>query len=42
VNPGRFGKEVSFIPVKPLGLNPFASNAVADSLIERVDKARRK
>jgi hypothetical protein len=42
VAPGRFGKEVSFTPVKPFSLNPFAGNEVAESLIERVDKARRK
>ncbi len=42
VTPGRFGKEISFIPVKPMSLNPFSQNAIADNLIERVDKARRK
>ncbi len=42
VNPGRFGKEINFIPVRPVTLNPFAKNAVAEDLIERVDKARRK
>ena len=42
VTPGKFGKEVSFSPVRPLSLNPFTKNAIAESLIERVDKARRK
>ncbi|MFZ3322651.1 MAG: hypothetical protein WA190_09775 [Usitatibacter sp.] len=42
VNPSRFGKEVSFSPVRPVTLNPFARNTIADDLIERVDKARRK
>ena len=40
--PGRFGKEISFTPVRPMTINPFAKNAVAENLIERVDKARRK
>lgn len=39
--PGRFGKEVSFSPVKPFSLNPFAKNPVAEDLIVRVDAARR-
>jgi len=42
VKPGRFGKEVTFTPVRPMTLNPFSRNGVADDLIERVDKARRK
>lgn len=42
VNPSKFGKEVSFSPVRPVTLNPFARNTIADDLIERVDKARRK
>ena len=42
VKPGRFGKEITFSPVRPATINPFTRNAVADDLIERVDKARRK
>jgi hypothetical protein len=42
VTPGRFGKEVTFMPVRPFTFNAFARNAIADDLIERVDKARRK
>jgi hypothetical protein len=42
VTPGRFGRDITFTPVKPFSLNPFTQNAVADNLIERVDKARRK
>jgi hypothetical protein len=41
VTPGKFGKDVTFSPVKPFSLNPFTQNAVAENLIERVDKARR-
>ena len=42
VNPSKFGKEVSFSPVRPFTLNPFARNDDRRDLIERVDKARRK
>jgi len=42
VRPGRFGREITFTPVKPFTMNPFTRNPVADDLIERVDKARRK
>ncbi len=38
--PGRFGDEVSFSPIRPFTLNPFARNPVAEDLIVRVDKAR--
>lgn len=38
--PGKFGDEVSFSPVRPFTLNPFARNPVAEDLIVRVDKAR--
>lgn len=39
--PGRFGDEIVFIPKMPVfGFNPFARNAVAESLIQRVDRAR--
>jgi hypothetical protein len=40
--PGPFGPEVSFSPVHPFTLNPFAKNQVAESLIVRVDRARSK
>jgi hypothetical protein len=40
VKPGAFGKEVAFAPMKPFTLNAFARNAIAEDLIERVDKAR--
>jgi hypothetical protein len=39
--PGKFGKEVSFSPARPFSLNPFTKNAIAENLIERVDRARR-
>ena len=38
---GRFGAEITFTPVAPLTLNPFAKNAVAEDLMVRVDAARR-
>lgn len=37
--PGRFGSEVSFLPVA--GFFPFGRNEVIDRLIERIDAARR-
>jgi hypothetical protein len=40
VNEGRFGKEISFSPPRNSFLNPFARNAVADDLIERVHRAK--
>ena len=40
VNPGRFGQEISFSPLRNSVLNPFARNAVADDLIERVHRAK--
>ena len=40
VKEGALGKEVSFAPIKPFTLNAFARNAIAENLIERVDKAR--
>jgi hypothetical protein len=40
VNPGRFGDEVSFIPVRTSILNPLARNKIIDDLIVRVDRAR--
>ena len=39
--PGKFGDEVVFIPRQPVfQFNPFARNAIAESLIRRVDDAR--
>ena len=40
VNPGKFGTEVAFSPLRPFSLNPFTKNRVAEDLIVRVDKAR--
>ena len=40
VNPGKFGSEVAFSPVRKFTLNPFKPNPVAEDLIVRVDKAR--
>jgi hypothetical protein len=40
VNPGKFGSEISFSPVTPFSLNPFASNTVVNDLITRAYKAR--
>jgi hypothetical protein len=40
VNPGRFGREISFSPPRNSLFKPFARNAVADDLIERVHRAR--
>lgn len=42
VNPGKFGKEISFSPATRFTLNPFAKNPVAEDLIVRVDQARSK
>jgi hypothetical protein len=39
--PGRFGNEIVFSPIKPISLNPFARNKIAEDLIVRVDQARR-
>lgn len=39
---GRLGSEISFSPVTPFTLNPFAKNPVAEDLIVRVDRAREK
>lgn len=39
--PGTFGDEIVFIPKSPVfQFNPFARNAVAEGLIQRVDRAR--
>ena len=42
VTPGRFGDEISFAPLTPFSLNPFRRNRIADDLIVRVDRARRR
>jgi len=39
-NPGKFGEEISFSPIKKFTLNPFARNHLVDDLIIRVDRAR--
>ena len=38
--PTRFGTEISFSPVHPFSINPFARNEVGEQLILRVDRAR--
>lgn len=38
--PGKMGDEVAFIPKTEFRLNPFARNALAETLIRRVDDAR--
>ena len=40
--PGQFGPEITFSPVKRFSLNLFARDELADDLIARVDKARRR
>lgn len=40
--PSKFGDEVVFSPARPMTLNPFARNAVAEDLIVRADAARVK
>jgi hypothetical protein len=40
--PSKLGDEVAFSPVRPMTLNPFARNPIADDLIVRVDAARVK
>lgn len=40
VNPGNLGEEISFSPQRKLSFNPFARNAIADELIERVHRAK--
>lgn len=42
IRPGKFGSEVSFMPVTPFTLNPFAKNQVVEDLILRVHQARSK
>lgn len=40
--PSKLGDEVAFSPVRPMTLNPFARNAIAEDLIVRADAARVK
>ena len=40
ITPGKFGKEVTFSPVRPFTLNPFAKNPIVEQLIERAYRAR--
>jgi hypothetical protein len=42
VNTGRFGTEVAFMPLTHFTLNPFKKSPIADDLMVRVDRARRK
>jgi len=42
ITPGKFGSEISFSPVTPFTLNPFAKNQVAEDLIQRVYEQRAK
>lgn len=39
---GKFGDEVSFLPMTEFSINPFKRSKLADELIIRVDKARSK
>ena len=38
--PSRLGRKIAFAPKTPLTLYQFASNPIADELVERVDRAR--
>jgi hypothetical protein len=40
VSPGLLGSEITFSPIKPFSLVPFARNAIADDLILRVHNAK--
>lgn len=42
VNAGKFGKEITFMPINKFTLNPLARNQVAENLMVRVDQARSK
>lgn len=42
INPGKFGKEIAFSPVRGFTLNPFAKDQVSEELMFRVDQARSK
>jgi hypothetical protein len=40
--PCKFGDEIVFSPPRTSAFNPFARNAIAEDLIQRVDRARRE
>ena len=40
--PGKFGDEIVFSPSRTSAFNPFARNAIAEDLIQRVDRARQQ
>lgn len=42
VNPGKFGQEIAFSPLRKFTLNPFAKNEIYEDLMVRVDRARSK
>lgn len=42
VNPGKFGREIAFSPVRKFTLNPFVKDQISEDLIVRVDQARSK
>ena len=42
ITPGRFGPEIAFSPTIVFTFNPFAKNAVAEDLIQRVHQERLK
>lgn len=42
VNPGKFGRDISFSPVRQFTMNPFAKNEIYEDLVVRVDRARSK
>jgi hypothetical protein len=42
VKPGKFGPEVSFALPARFSFNPFATHPIAEDLIVRVDRARRR
>jgi hypothetical protein len=42
VKPGKFGSEVSFALPSRFALSPYSKHPIAEDLIVRVDKARRR
>jgi hypothetical protein len=42
VQPGKFGSEIAFTPIKAFTFNPFAKDQVSEDLMVRVDEARSK
>ena len=40
ITPTALGTEVSFSPIRPFTINPFAKNQIAEDLIDRVHSAR--